>query len=56
MILIQASLGGPMHATVARMGLKRITGKAASAGTARRELRPTFVSLLPDSGVPVEQV
>jgi len=51
------SLGGPMYATDVRMEFKRITEKA---GLGRewtpRELRHTFVSLLSDSGVPIEQI
>jgi integrase len=51
------SLGGPMYATDVRMEFKRITEKA---GVGRdwtpRELRHTFVSLLSDSGVPIEQI
>ena len=51
------SLGGPMYATDVRMGFKRITEKAAlGRDWTPRELRHTFVSLLSDSGVPIEQI
>jgi site-specific recombinase XerD len=52
-----ASLGGPMYATDVRVEFEKITEKA---GVGRdwtpRELRHTVASLLPDSGVPVEQI
>ncbi len=51
------SLGGPMYATDVRMEFKRITEKAAlGRDWTPRELRHTFVSLLSDSGVPIEQI
>jgi len=51
------SLGGPMDATDVRMEFKRITEKAAlGRNWTPRELRHTFVSLLSDSGVPIEQI
>ena len=70
MILIQAtrnamvndlvfctSRGGPMYATDVRMEFKRITEKAGlGQDWTPRELRHTFVSLLSDSGVPIEQI
>ena len=50
-------LGGPMYATDVRMEFKRITEKAAlGPDWTPRELRHTFVSLLSDSGVPIEQI
>ena len=50
-------LGGPMYATDVRMEFKRITEKAGlGRDWAPRELRHTFVSLLSDSGVPIEQI
>jgi integrase len=50
-------LGGPMHATDVRMEFKRITEKAGlGRDWTPRELRHTFVSLLSDSGVPIEQI
>ncbi len=52
-----ASLGSPVWPIDVRMELKRITEKA---GLGRNwtppELRHTFVSLLSDSGVPIEQI
>jgi integrase len=49
--------GGPMHATDVRMEFKRITEKAGlGRDWTPRELRHTFVSLVPDSGVPTEQI
>jgi integrase len=51
------SLGGPMYATDVRMEFKRITEKAGlGRDWTPRELRHTFVSLLSDSGVPIEQI
>ncbi|MGH3187206.1 MAG: site-specific integrase [Streptosporangiaceae bacterium] len=51
------NLGGPMYATDVRMEFKRITGKAGiGRDWTPRELRHTFVSLLSDSGVPIEQI
>jgi integrase len=51
------SLGGPMDATDVRMEFKRITEKAAlGRDWTPRELRHTFVWLLSDSGVPIEQI
>jgi integrase len=51
------SLGGPMCATDVRMEFKRITEKAGlGRDWTPRELRHTFVSLLSDSGVPIEQI
>ncbi len=51
------SLGGPMYATDVRMEFKRITEKAGlGQDWTPRELRPAFVSLLSDSGVPIEQI
>ena len=50
-------LGGPMYATDVRMEFKRITEKAGlGRDWTPRELRHTFVSLLSDSGVPIEQI
>ena len=50
-------LGGPMYATDVRMEFKRITEKAdLGRDWTPRELRHTFVSLLSDSGVPIEQI
>jgi integrase len=50
-------LGGPMYATDVRMEFKRITEKAGLGRDWKpRELRHTFVSLLSDSGVPIEQI
>ena len=51
------SLGGPMYATDVRMEFKRITEKAGlGRNWTPRELRHTFVSLLSDSGAPIEQI
>jgi integrase len=51
------SLGGPMYATDVRMEFKQITEKAGlGRDWTPRELRHTFVSLLSDSGVPIEQI
>ena len=51
------SLGGPMYATDVRMEFKRITEKAGlGQDWTPRELRHTFVSLLSDSGIPIEQI
>jgi integrase len=51
------NLGGPMYATDVRMEFKRITEKAGiGRDWTPRELRHTFVSLLSDSGVPIEQI
>jgi integrase len=51
------SLGTPMHAVAVRMEFKRITEKAGlGRDWTPRELRHTFVSLLSDSGVPIEQI
>jgi integrase len=51
------SLGGPMYATDVQMEFKRITEKAGlGRDWTPRELRHTFVSLLSDSGVPIEQI
>ena len=51
------SLGGPVYATDVRMEFKRITEKAGlGRDWTPRELRHTFVSLLSDSGVPIEQI
>jgi integrase len=51
------SLGGPMYATAARMEFRRITEKAGlGRDWTPRELRHTVVSLLSESGVPVEQI
>jgi integrase len=50
------SLGGPMYATDVRMEFKLITEKAGLGRDWTRELRHTFVSLLSDSGVPIEQI
>jgi integrase len=48
---------GPMYATDVRIEFKRITEKAGiGQGWTPRELRHTFVSLLSDSGVPIEQI
>jgi len=45
-----------VYASDVRMEFKRITKKPGSAGIwTPRELRHTFVSLPPDSGVPIEQ-
>jgi site-specific recombinase XerC len=50
-------LGGPMYATDVRMEFKRITERAGlGRDWTPRELRHTFVSLLSDSGVPIEQI
>jgi integrase len=50
-------LGGPMYATDVRLEFKRITEKAGlGRDWTPRELRHTFVSLLSDSGVPIEQI
>ena len=50
-------LGGPMYATDVRMEFKKITEKAGlGRDWTPRELRHTFVSLLSDSGVPIEQI
>jgi hypothetical protein len=46
-----------MYATDVRMEFKRITEKAGlGQDWTPRELRHTFVSLLSDSGVPIEQI
>jgi integrase len=46
-----------MYATDVRMEFKRITEKAGlGRDWTPRELRHTFVSLLSDSGVPIEQI
>jgi integrase len=51
------SRGGPRYATDVRMESKRITEKAAPGRDwTPRELRHTFVSLVSDSGVPIEQI
>jgi integrase len=51
------SLGGPRYASDVRTEFKRITEKAGlGRDWTPRELRHTFVSLLSDSGVPIEQV
>jgi integrase len=51
------SRGGPMYASDVRMEFKRITEKAGlGRDWTPRELRHTFVSLLSDSGVPIEQI
>jgi integrase len=49
--------GGPLDATHVRMDSKRITERAGlGRDWTPRELRHTFVSLLSDSGVPIEQI
>jgi integrase len=51
------SRGGPMYASDVRTEFKRITEKAGlGRDWTPRELRHTFVSLLSDSGVPIEQI
>jgi site-specific recombinase XerD len=51
------SRGGPMYATDVRMEFKRITEKAGlGRDWTPRELRHAFVSLLSDSGVPIERI
>jgi integrase len=56
-LVFSTSRGGPMYATDVRMEFKRITEKAAPGRDwTPRELRHTFVSLLSDSGVPIEQI
>jgi len=51
------NLGGPMYATDVRMEFKRITERAGiGRDWTPRELRHTFVLLLSDSGVPIEQI
>jgi integrase len=51
------SLGTPMWPINVRMEFKRITEKAGlGRNWTPRELRHTFVSLLSDSGVPIEQI
>jgi integrase len=56
-LVFGTSRGGPMYATDVRMEFKRITEKAGlGQDWTPRELRHTFVSLLSDSGVPIEQI
>ena len=56
-LVLCTSLGGPMYATDVRMEFKRITERAGlGRDWTPRELRHTFVSLLSDSGVPIEQI
>jgi integrase len=56
-LVFYTSLGGSIYATGIRMEFKQITEKAGlGRDWTPRELHHTFISLLPDSGVPIEQI